>query len=136
MDPILTVLSQLGLGVATNAVYDVLKSVAAKQGTVEQAVVEIQNTMNLYGVNVRAETVINAIADNGLLIIRRSDLYANNLITFGSVRGSASIGDVSSLRTGGSSIEIGRGASMETHGNAQVVLNNPDGSVSFNVGKK
>ena len=133
MDPLLTILSQLGLGLATNAIYDVLKPVAGKQVDVKALAIEVQNQINVHGVAMRAETVISAIAQNGYLSIQDSNLYAPQSLTFGSHQGAATVGNNSTLTTDKTAITAGRGAFVQTQGQAQV-RQNLDGSISFHVG--
>lgn len=134
MDPLLTTLGQLGLGLATNAVYDVIKGLAGKSANTQQVAQEIQNRIDMHGISMRAETVINALAQNGFLIIQQSHLHGNQGLTFGSVQGSAVVGNNSALTTNNTAITAGSGAFMETQGNAQV-RQNADGSISFHVGE-
>ncbi len=134
MDPLLSTLSQLGLGLATNAVYDLLRGLAGKSANTQQVAQEIQSRINMYGVSMRAETVINALAQNGFLVIEQSHLHGNQGLVFGSVQGSAVVGNNSALTTNNTAITAGSGAFMETQGNAQV-RQNPDGSISFHVGE-
>ena len=133
MDPVLTLLSQLGLGLATNAVYDLLKSLADKPLEQKVLLEEIQNRINLNGVTMRAETVISALTQNGFLSIQRSHLYAPTGLVFGSQGGTAIAGNSTTLQTSKTSIVAGQGASIQTQGNAQV-RQNPDGSISFHTG--
>ncbi len=134
MDPLHSLLGQMGLGMATNAIYDLLKSLAAKP--VEQAtlVAEVQNRINLHGVTMRADTVISALTQNGYLSIQGSHLYAPTSLVFGSQVGGAMAGNNSTLQTSKTSIAAGAGAFIETQGNAQV-RQNPDGSISFHTGE-
>jgi len=134
MDPLLALLSQLGLGLATNAIWDYLKSLATSPIEQKALAEEIQNRINLHGVTVRAETVISALAQRGFISIRNSNLYAPTALIFGSVQGAAVVGDNSTLATAKTSIVAGKGASLETIGNAQV-RQNPDGSISFHTGE-
>ena len=134
MDPLLTTLTQLGLGLATNAVYDILKGLAGKSADTQDIANEIQNKINMYGISMRAETVIKALARNGLLVIQQSHLHGNNGLVFGSLQGGAVVGNNSALTTNNTAITAGAGAFMETQGNAQV-RQNPDGSISFHVGE-
>ena len=135
MDPLLTILSQLGLGLATNAIFELLKGLAGKSASAQQITQDIQNRINMHGVTVRAETVISALAQNGFLVIQGSHLHANESLVFGSVQGSAVVGNNSALTTNNTAITAGSGAFMETQGNAQV-RQNSDGSISFHVGEK
>lgn len=134
MDPLLTTLAQLGLGLATNAVYDLLKGLAGKSADTQTIAKEIQNKINMHGVSMRAETVIEALAKNGFLVIQQSHLHGNNGLVFGSLQGGAVVGNNSALTTNKTAITAGTGAFMETQGNAQV-RQNPDGSISFHVGE-
>ena len=134
MDPLLNLLSQVGLGLATNAVYDLLKSIAGKQVDQQALATEVQNRIDLHGVTMRAQTVISALAQNGYLSIQGSHIYASQSLIFGSQIGGAIVGHNSSLRTDKTAITAGHSAFIETQGNAQV-RQNPDGSISFHVGE-
>lgn len=137
MDPLLTLLSQIGLGVASNAVYDYLKRKFAETGAaVDRPTLEaeVQNIIRLKGVTMNAATIIDALARSGFLVIEGSHLHGPLGLTFGSVRGSAIAGNNTRLSTDRTAIDAGAGAFMKTQGNAQV-RQNPDGSISFHVGE-
>lgn len=134
MDPLLTLLSQLGLGLATNAIYELLKTLGANPVEQQALLTEIQNRINLHGITMRAETVISALNQDGYLSIQGSHLYAPTALVFGSQKGAAVVGNNSTLQTTKTSIFAGSDASMETQGNAQV-RQNPDGSISFHTGE-
>lgn len=137
MDPLFSTLSQIGLGVATNAVYDFLKGIVGKQIGKHQLVKELENRITMHGISVRTETIIRALAENGLLIIDQTHLHADQNIVFGSVQGRAVFGNNSTMTTNRTVITAGAGAFIETNGNAQV-RHNEDGSITFHVeeGKK
>jgi len=130
----ITLLGQLGLGLATNAVYDLLMGFGQKEIPAADLASEIQNQINLHDVSMKAETVISALAENGFISIQGSHLHANDSLVFGSVVGGASVGNNSKLTTDKTAIKAKGNASMNTVGNAQV-RQNPDGSISFHVGK-
>lgn len=130
----IAVLAQLGLGLATNAIYDLLKSCAGKEVSAKDVGAAIQNQINLHGVSMNAETVIRALSENGFISIKGSHLHANDSIVFGSVVGGASMGNNSELTTNKTAIHASGDASMNTVGNAQV-RQNPDGSISFHTGE-
>ena len=134
MDQLLTTLTQLGLGLATNAVYDLIKGLAGKSANPQTIENEIQNKINVHGVSMRAEKVIEALTQNGLLVIQQSHLHGNNGLVFGSLKGNAVIGNNSALTTNKTAITAGADAFIETQGNAQI-RQNPDGSISFHVGE-
>ena len=131
---LVTLLGQLGLGLATSSIYDLLKSCAKEEIPAEKLTEEIQNQINLHGISMQAETVISALAEHGFISIKGSQLHANESLIFGSVEGGASVGYDSKLSTDRTAIEAKGNASMETVGNAQV-RQNPDGSISFHVGQ-
>ena len=133
MDPVLNLLSQLGLGLATNAIYELLKSLATKPLEQKALLDQIQNRIDLNGVTMRAETVISALTQKGFLSIQGSHLYAHNGLVFGSQGGAAIAGNNSTLQTAKTSIIAGQGAAIQTQGNAQI-RQNPDGSISFHTG--
>ena len=136
MDPLL-ILKELGLGLATNVVYDFLKSLVEKPASRQQVVNEIQNRINLYGVSANAETIINALVQNGSLTINKSNLHADQGIVFGSgsLQGKAVFGNNSAMTTKKTAITAGSGAFIEMSGNAHIV-HNSDGSISFHVGSE
>jgi len=134
MDPLLTLLSQLGLGLATNAIYDLLTSLVGKQVEPQVLTAELQNKINVHGVTMKAENLISALMHNGFLSIQGSHLYASQSIILGSQVGGAVVGHNSSLTTDKTAINAGSGAFVETQGNAQV-RQNPDGSITFHTGE-
>ena len=137
MDPILTILSQIGLGVASNAVYDYLKMKFATSGaSINRSSLEseLQNVITVSGATVRASTVIDALARNGFLVIEGSHLHGPQGLIFGSVQGSTIAGNNTRLSTDKTAIDAGAGAFIKTEGNSQI-RQNPDGSISFHVGE-
>ena len=134
MDPLLTFLMQLGIGVASSGVYDYLKQQSRK--SIDRKTVEsnVQNILEMQGIQMRASTIIDALINNGYLVIRGSDLYAPDSITFGTIQGTSIAGDGTRFHTDRTSIDAGQGAFLKTKGNAQV-RQNPDGSISFLVGE-
>ncbi len=134
MDPLLALLGELGLGVASNAVYDFLKTKLVKAEK-QQANQELSNILKLHGVNIDAETVISALASKGFISIDSSHIYAKESISFGSVVGSAVAGNNTTLRTDKTAVVMGQGAYIQTQGNAQMQLNK-EGSITFHVGQE
>lgn len=96
MDPLLNCLSQLGLGLATNALYDLIKSLAGRRVSAQEFAHQVQNEVNQHGVSVSAETVINALTQNGFLSIQPQSTaikvsgggtFSGNTISIGKVTG-------------------------------------------------
>ena len=134
MDSLLSVLGQLGLGLATNGIYDYLKSCMGKDISASDLEKQLQNRIDISGAQLKAQTIIRALTEKGYLNVTNSHLYAVNSIAFGSIQGEASIGDNSSLTTKNSAIHIGNNASIKTLGNAKIIQHE-DGSISFHVGE-
>ncbi len=134
MVDLLGLLGNLGLGIASNAIYDLLKDESVSQADKTVLEERLQNIINLKGVTMRAETVIKALAANGFLVIKGSQIHANKDLIFGSVTGSAIAGDGTKMSTDRTSIDAGKDAFVQTNGNAQV-RQNSDGSISFHVGE-
>ena len=134
MDSLLTLLGQLGLGLATNGIYDYLKSILGKNVPPHELEKQIQDQMAINGVHINSKKIIKALAEKGYLSITNSHFYAVNSIAFGSTQGTASIGNNSSLTTKNSAVHIGENASIQTSGNAQIIQHK-DGSITFHIGK-
>ena len=135
MDDLLSLLNQIGLGLATNGIYDYLKGQAAQQANTQVLEKEIQDRLDIAGVQMTAKSVMSALAEKGILVVDGSHLHAKDSLVFGSVVGSASVQNGSKLTTDSSAIHIGQGAAISTNGNAQI-RQNADGSISFHVGEK
>ena len=126
-----SVLDQLGMGLLTNSIYDLLRSLAAKGSSQTEFRKAVQNCIDVHGASVKAETIISALAEHGILRIDGSRLEANQALNFGSQGGSARITG-STLRTATTVIEVGAEAEISTSGQAQI-RQNADGSISFHV---
>lgn len=131
MDP-LTILGQIGLGTASNAVYDFLKSrfmSTAQLSTVEFST-ELQNIIDVNGVTMTAESVIEALATQGIIKIENTTMSAPSCIVIGAAGGKTLWGNNSIASTDNTSIVAGSGSRIETTGNAKIIQH-PDGSIRF-----
>jgi hypothetical protein len=126
-----SILGELVVGVLSNSLYEALKTLVSRQGSKEDCTKAIQDCIDVHGVSMRAETVISALADHGLLSISGSDLGANEALLFGSQGGSARITDLK-LKTPRSEIQVGVKATITTQGNGHI-RQNADGSISFHT---
>lgn len=135
MEP-LSILGNIGLGVAGNAVYEFLKARlnGPNPPTKEQLQTELQNVINMNGVQVSAATVIDSLASNGIITIRQSKLHGPDGVTIGAVNGYTFFGDngvTSTDKTAIRSQGIGTGIGIQGTG---AVKQNPNGSISFHTG--
>jgi hypothetical protein len=126
-----SILNGLGLGVISNSLYDTLKGLMSRNATTEDCAKAIQDCIVVHGVSMRAETVISALADHGLLRISDSDLIADDALLFGGQGGSARITD-STLKTPRTEIQVGANAAIKTEGMGHI-RQNADGSISFHT---
>lgn len=131
-----TIVSQLGLGVASNALYDYLNNRFASQ--TEVSATELQGALGdylvLHNINADASTVMEVLAEKGVIQVTGSHLYAPLQLTIGAGPGATfSVGDGTTTRTDRTAIKAGPGAYMR--GSNAAVVQEPDGSISFKVGK-
>ena len=126
-----SVLEQLGMGLLTNSIYDLLRTLAAKESSQSEFRKAVQNCIDVHGASIKAETIISALAEHGILRINGSRLEANQDLIFGSQGGSARITG-STLITATTVIEVGAEAEINTSGHA-LIRQNADGSISFHV---
>jgi hypothetical protein len=134
---IASAIADLGLGVAGSAVYDFLKRRFAGRSAVSEA--ELQSAIGdflvIHGVNAQAATVMNLLAERGVLQVTASNLYANESLTMRASSGAIfSVGHGTTTRTAKTAIQADAGAFVTGSGGA--VVQNADGSVSFLVGSR
>ena len=133
--PFLGVLQSFGISISASAFLEFLKAYnqSRKTDDINEFKDHLQSFINMTGVSVKAETVINAFAHQGLISIQQSQLFANNQITIGA-------GQNAQFIFGNNSTSTTNRTQIVAQGNAQVVgknaamVQNPDGSISFCVG--
>ena len=114
-----SVLEQLGVGVLTNGIYDLLRKLGAKRTSLLTFNEAVQDCINVYGVSMKAKTIVSALAKKGILQIDGSQLEANQALIFGSEGGTAKITG-STLGTATTTIEVGSDAQIDTSGHAHI----------------
>jgi hypothetical protein len=131
------VLANLGFGVASNAIYDVIKSYfmnnpAPTVAGLEQA---LRNVIVANKMTVRAATVINMLAQSGAIVIKDSSLFAPHQIFYVAQNGArVFFGGTGTSATDATAISSrGRDSGMSLIGSAEV-RQNADGSISFHTG--
>lgn len=125
-------LLSLGINIASNAIYDFLKSALTQQQlTNEQLADELSNHLNISNARIAADRIIEFAAQNGDINISGTYIFANDSITMKSASGTKfTFGNNSTSKTSTSEISAGSGATIEGTGGAQI-RQNPDGSISF-----
>jgi len=132
---VLSLLAELGIGVAGNAVYDVIKRYFSsnRTPTVEGLREAIANSLALNGVTVNAATVVQFLANRGVITISNSNIHGPSGVALASNHGAFEFGNNSISQTDRTKIVAsGRAAIVGTGTSA--VVQNPDGSISFHVG--
>lgn len=133
---IITVLTSFGVNIASNVFYDFIKRYFQKNpnATVTEFEKELDNFLSINGATVKASTLINAFAEKGILTINNSKLEAPLQIFIGAEEG-ANFSFINSVsKTNKTEIKVGINA--EIRGGNAGISQNPDGSISFLVGKK
>ena len=128
-------LQNLGYGIAANAAYDFLKTKFLGRSQITSA--ELQSAVSeflaIHKVTANAATVMNLLATKGYLQVTQSHLHANDALSFGANAGARFVvGDQTKTTTSKTAIEAGQGAFIA--GSGAAVVQNADGSISFNVG--
>jgi hypothetical protein len=129
------IVQQLGLSLSASALYEIIKTQFSSTNTptVDGLKTAIKNELEVSGISASADTVIEALAKSGILVIEGSTFYAPNSIIMGSKgSGEMTFGNNSTSRTDKTNIVAGQGATIKTKGNAQV-RQNPDGSITFHT---
>lgn len=80
MDALLILLQHLGLGPATYPVYDLIKGGMGTPTTEDELACAIQGQINMHEILLDAETVLRAVARNGLLCIRKSGIHIDKVV--------------------------------------------------------
>ena len=126
-------LLNLGLNVASNAIYDVVRSALRRDPKISRDSLkkELSVFLRIDGADIKADTIITFLAEHGDIVITGSQIYATEKIELESAPSTKFIlADKSSSSTLKSSIQVGQGASIQGQGGAKIVQN-PDGSISF-----
>jgi hypothetical protein len=125
-------LINLGLNVASNAIYDIVRFALRRSPEVthDSLQKELAAFLRVDGADIKAETIITFLAQRGDIVITGSRIYATEKIEMGSAPGTKFVfGNNSSSSTSKSSIQAGHGAFIQGQGGAKIVQNS-DG-ISF-----
>lgn len=130
-----SLLKEVGVGVGTNAVYDAVKRyvMGTHSPNIEGLRQALQDSLSLNSVSISAASIIDLMATRGAIVIKGSNLYGPNGVSFTSNDGIFSLGHGSTSRTDKTAIRAsGSGAIVGTGRSA--VVQHDDGSIRFLVG--
>jgi len=133
---LIDVFQNFGISLSAGAFLEFIKNYHQSKttDTIEEFRDEIQNFLNINGVTMQAETLIDAFAQKGILVINNSHLSSVEQITIGAGQNSQfSFGNNSTSTTDKTKIVTGQGAQIA--GGNSAIVQNPDGSISFHVGQ-
>jgi len=91
MDALLILLQHLGLGPATYPVYDLIKGEEGAATSEDELACAIQSQINMHEILLDAETVLRAVARNGLLSIRKSGIHIDKAVVSGGLGDSTTV---------------------------------------------
>ncbi len=126
-------LLQLGLGIASNTMYDFLKDFFTKNYKPDR--LQLQNKLasflDVQNANIIADKIITFLAQNGDIRINGTSIYANDSISMSSTKNTKfTFGNNSSSTTKNTKIEVGNGAFIQGQGCAGIKQND-DGSINL-----
>jgi uncharacterized protein (DUF2164 family) len=127
-------LIQLGINVASSVIYDSLRGFAGENpnATFDQLKEYLASEISVEGADIKAEKIINFLAQNGSINIVNTDIHSNTGINYKSQEGtSIHIGGGISSTTPGTGIHVGNGASIRVSGGASIQQG--DGGMTFGV---
>lgn len=126
-------LLSLGLNIASNAIYDFLKTTFSENKTLNENELKnkLSSHLNIQNSSIVADKIIEFLAKNGDIRIEGTNIYANDSISILSSKDTKFIfGNNSSSATKNTRIDAGHGAFIQGQGGAGM-KQNEDGSISF-----
>lgn len=126
-------LIDLGVNISANVIYDVVKSYFAKESspTREGLKSTISASLDIKNASIKAENIINFLAENGDIVISGSQIYASKSIMMASSKDTRFVfGNNSESKTDKSSIVAGHGAQIIGRRGAKIIQDE-EGNISF-----
>ncbi|MEI6135219.1 MAG: hypothetical protein WCP72_09610 [Desulfomonile sp.] len=126
-------LANLGLNIAANVIYDLLKSFAkdTREPTVQALESYLASHLSVDGANIKAAKILEFLAEKGNIVITNSSIEAAKQITMSSSPGSICVfGNNSTSSTMKTAIETKDNAQIRMQGGAKIVQDE-DGSIKF-----
>lgn len=126
-------LLSLGLNIASNAIYDFLKTTFSENKTLNENELKnkLSSHLNIQNSSIVADKIIEFLAKNGDIRIEGTNIYANDSISILSSKDTKFIfGNNSSSATKNTRIDAGHGAFIQGQGGAGI-KQTEDGSISF-----
>lgn len=132
MENLNQLLTSLGINLASSAIYDLIRTFAGeKKFFTEDFKKELVSLIKVENASVKADKIIDFLAQRGDINISGSYIFANESISFKSWQGTAfSFGNGSVSETKKSKISAGQGARIIGKGGAKVVQDG-DGNINF-----
>lgn len=115
-------LVSLGLNLAANAIHEIIKKFAreGKEPTIENLQRYLSSHMNVDGAQIKAEKIIEFLAQHGNIVINSSSIHAARQVTMASNYGTVCVfGNNSTSTTNQTGIVAGQGAQIVMSGGGQ-----------------
>lgn|SRR3990167_3956518 len=128
-------LLQIGINLSSSFIYDVVKSYFTKEKnpTIEGLKTQLSSRLNIENANIKADNIIQFLADHGDINISGSQIYASKSIMMASSQDTKfTFGNNSTSKTDKTSIEAGHGAQIQGQGGARIIQDE-DGTIKFQV---
>lgn len=128
-------LSQLGLNIASNIstsfIEGLIRRYRDKNLTFDGLRNELVSHLNIENADIKADKIIQFLAENGNIDISSSQIYATKSIAISSSHNTKfSFGNNSTSRTDKSSIAVGHGAQIQGQGGGSI-KQDEDGNIKF-----
>ncbi len=129
-----TLLTSLGINIASSVIWDFIKSSISRGKTKEEIIKELANFIQVEGADIKSQEIIEFFINNGQLYIENSQIYSKESIDYStSINDSSLTMKNSTSKTNNTEISVcGSGATIKMSGNAQIIQN--EKGITISVG--
>lgn len=131
---ITTLLLNLGLNISSGVLSNIISSYFSHTDSPTRNGLKklLVNELHIEGADIKSEKIIDFLAENGLIEIKDTHIFASRKIEFASTTGSSFIfGEDSVSETNGTKMETKGNARIVGKGNVKIVQDDEDGSIRF-----
>lgn len=123
----------LGINLTSDAIVEFIKNLLESNPGINQSALKqkLSTFINIQETDIKAESIINFLANSGVITIEGSRVYSGQAITmYAGKEAQVSFGNDSVSETPKTRIEAGSGARIDMQGGSGI-RQNEDGSISF-----
>lgn len=129
MDQLTLLLSQLGINIASSAIYDLI-TLSKRPNSVHEIENYLASNFQIENAAIKAETIVTFLAKHGDIVISNTNIYASKEVHLQSSPGTRLTMTGSTSNTDKTSIQVGGGAQIIAQGGAHI-RQGDDGSISI-----